>query len=90
MQDNLPTMKRDDQITLRLAGSLRAALEDEAAERGRGLSNLCRTILIEHVSARIASLAGSAKRAPKISEAGHGMVMDNDSAGAASTAAVST
>jgi len=54
-------MKRsDDQVTLRLAGTLRAALEDEAAARGRGLSNLIRAILIEHVAQRITERAGGA------------------------------
>jgi hypothetical protein len=46
--------RRDDQITLRLAGTLRAHLEDEAAERGRSLANLMRHILIEHVAQRVA------------------------------------
>jgi predicted HicB family RNase H-like nuclease len=40
--------RRDDQITLRLAGTLRAHLQDEAAERGRSLSDLIRRILTDH------------------------------------------
>jgi predicted HicB family RNase H-like nuclease len=47
-------MRRDDQITLRVAGPLRAALEAEAAERGRSLSNLIRHILINHAAQRVA------------------------------------
>jgi hypothetical protein len=45
--------RRDDQITLRLAGQLRAALEDEAAAEARGLSSLVRKILLDHASSRI-------------------------------------
>jgi predicted HicB family RNase H-like nuclease len=47
-------MRRDDQITLRVAGPLRAALEAEAAEHGRSLSNLIRHILISHAAERVA------------------------------------
>jgi hypothetical protein len=47
----LATMKRrDDQITLRVPGTLRAALESESAARGIGLSILVRKILIEHAA----------------------------------------
>jgi hypothetical protein len=47
-------MKRfDDQVCLKLAGPLRSALESEAAERGRSLSNLIRKILIEHSAQRV-------------------------------------
>ena len=52
--DSTTMKKRDDQITLRIAGTLRTALEDEAAQRNRGLSNLIRKILIDHTSQRIA------------------------------------
>jgi hypothetical protein len=47
-------MKRNDaQVCLKLAGPLRAALEAEAAARGRSLSNLIRLILIDHETQRI-------------------------------------
>jgi uncharacterized protein (DUF1778 family) len=46
---------RDDQITLRLAGTLRAALEDEAAAESRGLSSLVRKVLVDHAAQRILS-----------------------------------
>jgi hypothetical protein len=46
--------RRDDQITLRVAGTLRAALEDEAAADSRGLSSLIRKILVNHTAQRIA------------------------------------
>jgi hypothetical protein len=45
--------RRDDQITLRIAGTLRAALEDEAAGDSRGLSSLIRKILLNHVAQRV-------------------------------------
>ena len=45
--------RRDDQITLRVAGTLRAALEDEAAGDSRGLSGLIRKILLNHVAQRV-------------------------------------
>jgi predicted HicB family RNase H-like nuclease len=44
--------KRDDQITLRVAGTLRAALEDEAATESRGLSSLVRKVLLDHAARR--------------------------------------
>jgi hypothetical protein len=44
--------KRDDQVCIRIAGTLRVALEREAAERGRSLSNLIRRILIDHAAQR--------------------------------------
>jgi hypothetical protein len=50
-------MKRENQICLRLAGTLRAHLEDEAAECGRSLSNLVRHILIQHSAQRVAAAA---------------------------------
>jgi predicted HicB family RNase H-like nuclease len=44
-------MKRyDNQVCLKLACPLRAALEAEAAARGRSLSNLIRKILIDHAA----------------------------------------
>jgi uncharacterized protein (DUF1778 family) len=46
--------RRDDQITLRVAGQLRKVLEDEAAAESRGLSNLIRKILCDHAAIRIA------------------------------------
>jgi hypothetical protein len=47
-------MKRyEKQVCLKLAGPLRAALEDEAALRGRSLSNLIRAILIAHTTKRV-------------------------------------
>ena len=59
-QCDFPTMKRNnDQITLRVAGPLRAALEDEAASEARGLSSLIRKVLIEHAANRIAERANA-------------------------------
>jgi hypothetical protein len=52
--------KRDDQITLRLAGTLRAALEDEArADGDRGLSATIRKILVDHSAKRITERASA-------------------------------
>jgi hypothetical protein len=49
-------MKRfDNQVCLKLAGPLRTSLEDEAAARGRSLSNLIRKILVDHAAPRIVS-----------------------------------
>lgn len=49
-------MKRnDDQVCLRLAGPLRAALEDEATSESRGLSSLVRKVLVDHAAQRILS-----------------------------------
>jgi hypothetical protein len=45
--------KRDDQVCLRIAGELRTALESEAAECGRSLSNLIRNILVGHAARRV-------------------------------------
>jgi hypothetical protein len=45
---------REDQIHLRIAGTLRKELEDEAAAQSRGLSGLIRKILVDHASRRIA------------------------------------
>jgi hypothetical protein len=53
-------MKRNDaQVCLKLAEPLRATLEDEAAARGRSLSNLIRTILLAHATQRITERAGT-------------------------------
>jgi hypothetical protein len=46
--------KNDDQICLKLSRPLRAELEAEAAARQRSLSNLIRTVLIDHTAQRIA------------------------------------
>jgi hypothetical protein len=47
-------MKRyENQVCLKLAGPLRAALEDEAAAQSRSLSYLIRQILIQHVAQRV-------------------------------------
>jgi hypothetical protein len=51
--------RRDDQITLRVAGTLRAVLEDEAAAESRGLSNLIRKILVEHSAKRVTERASA-------------------------------
>lgn len=49
-----PNMKRrDDQITFRLSGPLRAALEAEAAAESTELSNLIRKILVDHAAQRV-------------------------------------
>src|SRR5260370_25256823 len=51
---------RDDQITLRLSRTLRAALEDEAIADGeRGLSGVIRKILVDHATKRIADRASA-------------------------------
>jgi hypothetical protein len=55
--------QRDDQVTLRLASTLRAALEDEALACGRSLSNLIRHILISHTAERVASTAEPQRQA---------------------------
>ena len=53
-------MKRNDaQVCLKLAGPLRETLEAEATSRGRSLSNLIRTILLEHSTKRITSAFGA-------------------------------
>jgi hypothetical protein len=57
-------MKRNDaQVCLKLAGPLRETLEDEAAARGRSLSNLIRTILLEHSTKRITARASAEMKA---------------------------
>jgi hypothetical protein len=45
--------RRDDQITIRLAGTLRQELEREAAKSGRGLSHEIRKILIDYMAQRL-------------------------------------
>jgi predicted HicB family RNase H-like nuclease len=52
--------RRDDQITLRLAGSLRAELERAAAEDGRSLSNLIRAVLADFAAQRVVDRATQA------------------------------
>jgi hypothetical protein len=57
-------MKRfDNQVCLKLAGPLRAHLEDEARERSRSLSNLIRQILINHTTERVAASATNQQKA---------------------------
>jgi hypothetical protein len=51
--------RRDDQITLRVAGTLRTALEAEAAAESRSLSNQIRKILVQHTAQRITERAAS-------------------------------
>jgi hypothetical protein len=58
MQGIFPIMKRrDDQITLRVPGTLRVALEAEAVRRGRGISHVIRNILIDVLTQRITDRA---------------------------------
>ena len=45
--------KNDDQICVKLSRPLRVELEDEAAAQSRSLSNLIRTLLINHTAQRI-------------------------------------
>jgi hypothetical protein len=45
---------RNQRVIVRVAGELRAVLEDEAVTDGRNLSNLVRKILIDHAVARVA------------------------------------
>jgi uncharacterized protein (DUF1778 family) len=53
-------MKRNtDQITLRVAGELRASLEHEAATESRGLSSLVRKILVDHATKQITERASA-------------------------------
>jgi hypothetical protein len=47
--------KNAAQVCLKLSGTLRAALEDEAAAESRGLSSLVRKVLVEHAARRIVS-----------------------------------
>jgi hypothetical protein len=49
--------KCDQQVCLKLAGTLRAELEREAAVHGRSLSSLIRRILIEHASQSVVDRA---------------------------------
>jgi hypothetical protein len=53
-------MKRDDQITLRIPRPLRAALEDAAlADGDRGLSGICRKVLIDFAAKHVTERAGA-------------------------------
>jgi hypothetical protein len=54
--------KRDDQITLRIPGTLRAALENEAAAEARSLSGLVCKVLVDFATARIVSRETGAQR----------------------------
>jgi hypothetical protein len=47
--------KRDDQITLRVSGPLRAELEAAASADDLGLSGLVRRVLIEYATKRVVS-----------------------------------
>jgi hypothetical protein len=51
--------KQSEQICLKLAPTLRTALENEAAAESRGLSNLIRKILIDHATRYITERAGA-------------------------------
>jgi hypothetical protein len=53
--------RRDGQITLRIAGELRAALEAEAVAESRELSGLIRKILVDHSTKRITGRANRAE-----------------------------
>ena len=54
--------KCDDQITLRVAGTLREALETEAMAQSRSLSALARKVLVDFAMARIVSRETGAAR----------------------------
>jgi hypothetical protein len=56
--------RNTDQITLRLAGTLRAELEAQAAAESRGLSSLVRTILIAHTIQRHDDRAAGTRKTP--------------------------
>jgi hypothetical protein len=56
--------KREDQITLRVAGTLRAELEAAASADELGLSGLCRKVLIEFATKRITERAGAEAGGP--------------------------
>jgi hypothetical protein len=51
--------RRDDQVTLRVAGPLRVVLEHEAAAELRGLSSLIRKILVDHTTRRVVDRANA-------------------------------
>jgi hypothetical protein len=51
--------KCNEQICLKLAGTLRTALEFEAAAESRSLSNQIRKILVQHTAQRITERAAS-------------------------------
>ena len=52
--------QNDNQVCLKLAGSLRVAIEADAVERERGISWVIRHILIDHYAQRIVSRATAA------------------------------
>jgi hypothetical protein len=51
--------KRDDQITFRVAGTLRAELEAAASADDLALSGLVRRVLIDFATQRITARAGA-------------------------------
>ncbi len=51
------TKRYDNQICLKLAGQLRAAVEDDAAARERSVSWIIRRVLVEHYAQRITGSA---------------------------------
>jgi hypothetical protein len=51
--------KRDDQITLRVAGTLRAELEAAASADDLGLSGLVRKVLIDYAAKRVIERVGA-------------------------------
>ncbi|MFZ1968314.1 MAG: hypothetical protein WA832_03500 [Bradyrhizobium sp.] len=53
----------NDQVCLKLTGTLRAHLEDEALACGRSLSNLIRQILIDHTAERVAGTSTQQREA---------------------------
>jgi hypothetical protein len=65
------TKRFNEQVCLKLAAPLRNSLEEEAAARGRSLSNLIRHALVEH-SARwmVARAAQVSERAGAGTDAG--------------------
>jgi hypothetical protein len=56
------TKRFNEQVCLKLAGPLRNSLEEEAAERGRSLSNLIRHVLVEHSARRTVARAQVSER----------------------------
>ena len=51
--------RRDDQITLRVPGTLRAELEAAASAGDRSLSDIVRAALIDYATKRIVERAGT-------------------------------
>ena len=45
--------RRDDQLTVRVAGTLRAELEDAASTADRSLSDIVRAALIDYATKRV-------------------------------------